>query len=75
MEDVEWATLTYVGWFNHTRLHTEIDMVPPAEFEQSTTVRRPGRGGQFRNERVPTKPGRFIPFGGPTVGERPYRRS
>jgi putative transposase len=35
VEDVEWATLTYVDWFNNRRLHTEIGMVPPAEFEQS----------------------------------------
>ena len=35
VEDVEWATLGYVEWFNHRRLHGEIGMVPPAEFEQS----------------------------------------
>lgn len=33
VEDVEWSTLTYVDWFNNRRLHTEIGMVPPAEFE------------------------------------------
>ena len=33
VEDVEWATLTYVEWFNHRRLHGEIGMVPPAEYE------------------------------------------
>lgn len=33
IEDVEWATLTYVDWFNNRRLHGEIGMVPPAEFE------------------------------------------
>ena len=32
-DDVEWATLTYVHWFNNTRLHGEIGMLPPAEFE------------------------------------------
>lgn len=35
VEDVEWATLTYVHWFNTTRLHGAIGMVPPAELEQS----------------------------------------
>jgi putative transposase len=34
-EEVEWATLTYVDWFNNRRLHGEIGMVPPAEFEKS----------------------------------------
>ena len=33
VEDVEWATLTYVDWFNHERLHGEIGMVTPAIFE------------------------------------------
>ena len=34
-DDVEWATLAYIHWFNNRRLHGEIGMVPPAEFEQS----------------------------------------
>jgi putative transposase len=33
LEDVEYATLEYVDWFNERRLHGELDMVPPAEFE------------------------------------------
>jgi putative transposase len=33
VEDVEWATLTYVEWFNNRRLHGAIGMIPPAEFE------------------------------------------
>jgi len=35
VEDVEWATLTYVEWFNNRRLHGEIGMIPPAEHEQA----------------------------------------
>lgn len=35
IEHVEWATLNYVDWFNHRRLHGEIGMVPPAELEES----------------------------------------
>ncbi len=34
-DDVEWGTLNYVDWFNHRRLHGEIGMVPPAEFEEN----------------------------------------
>jgi putative transposase len=34
-DDVEWATLTYIHWFNHTRLHGEIGMQPPAEYEHA----------------------------------------
>ena len=33
LEDVEFATLEYVDWFNHQRLHGELGMLPPAEFE------------------------------------------
>jgi putative transposase len=33
LEDVEHATLEYVDWFNHRRLHGELGMVPPADFE------------------------------------------
>ena len=41
VEDVEWATLTYVDWFNNRRLHAEIGMVPPASSKPTTTVRTP----------------------------------
>ena len=33
LDDVEFATLEYVAWFNHRRLHGELGMIPPAEFE------------------------------------------
>jgi len=35
LEDVEYATLDYIDWFNRRRLHGEIGMVPPAEFEEA----------------------------------------
>ena len=35
LDDVEYATLGYVDWYNNRRLHGEIGMVPPAEFEAS----------------------------------------
>ena len=31
--DVEIAVAEYIEWFNHRRLHGEIGLVPPAEFE------------------------------------------
>lgn len=34
LADVEWATLTYVNWFNHRRLHSELGMIPPTEYEE-----------------------------------------
>jgi len=33
VDDVEFATLEWVDWFNHRRLHSEIGMIPPAEHE------------------------------------------
>jgi putative transposase len=33
LEDVEFATLEWVDWFNHRRLLEPIGNVPPAEFE------------------------------------------
>jgi putative transposase len=33
LDDVEYATLAYVDWFNHRRLHGELGMRPPAAFE------------------------------------------
>jgi putative transposase len=34
VEDVELATLGWVHWHNHERLHSYLDDVPPAEFEE-----------------------------------------
>jgi putative transposase len=33
LDDVEYATLEYVDWFNRRRLHGELGMIPPAAFE------------------------------------------
>ncbi len=35
VEDVELATLSWVHWHNHERLHGYLDDVPPAEFEET----------------------------------------
>lgn len=33
IDDLEIATAEYVDWYNHRRLHTQIGMLPPAEYE------------------------------------------
>jgi putative transposase len=33
LDEVEFATLEWVAWFKHRRLHSSIGDVPPAEFE------------------------------------------
>jgi putative transposase len=40
LEEVELATLAYIDWFNHHRLHGEIGNLPPAELE-ATYYRQP----------------------------------
>ena len=35
IDDLEYATLKWVDWFNHRRLLEPIGYVPPAEFEES----------------------------------------
>ena len=34
-DELEWATLAYVDWFNNRRLHGSIGMISPAEFENN----------------------------------------
>jgi transposase InsO family protein len=67
--DVEIAVAEYVDWFNHRRLHGEIGLIPPAEFETnhwaSLTTEHypetpvPGRG-RIQVIEPPRNPGRFI---------------
>lgn len=38
--DVEIAVAEYVDWFNHRRLHGEIGLVPPSEFEANHWARQ-----------------------------------
>jgi len=35
VDELELATLSWVHWFNHDRLHSHCSDVPPAEFEQA----------------------------------------
>jgi len=34
MDEVEYATLEWVGWFNNRRLLEPIGNIPPSEFEK-----------------------------------------
>ncbi|MGH3480079.1 MAG: IS3 family transposase [Nocardioidaceae bacterium] len=33
--EVEYATAGWVDWYNHRRLHSSLDMIPPVEYEQA----------------------------------------
>lgn len=63
--DVEIAVAEYVDWFNHRRLHGEIGLVPPAEFETAhcasitpkTSPETPVPAGAGSTYQASTKPG------------------
>jgi len=38
MEQVEFATLQWVDWYNHQRLHGSCDKLTPVEYEQTRTT-------------------------------------
>ena len=42
-DEVEYATLEWVDWFNHRRLLEPIGDVPPAEFEKAYCAQLEGR--------------------------------
>ena len=35
LDDLELATLEWVDWYNHRRLHSTIGYLPPAEYERN----------------------------------------
>lgn len=44
IDDLEIAVAEYIDWFNHRRLHGELGLIPPAEFEDT----------YYRNNPAPT---------------------
>jgi transposase InsO family protein len=43
---LELATVEWVGWFNHDRLHESLGDIPPVEFEQLHAARGPISGNR-----------------------------
>ena len=41
IDELEIAVAEYIDWFNHRRLHGEIGLVPPAEFEANHWAAQP----------------------------------
>lgn len=41
LDDLEFATVEYIDWYNNRRLHGELGHVPPAEYEQLHAVADP----------------------------------
>ncbi|GGL11364.1 putative transposase [Curtobacterium luteum] len=66
IEDLEIATVEYIDWFNHRRLHGELGMVPPVEYETD----------HYRHHPAPTTVGTALPSlhctrGGTRQGDQP----
>ncbi|WP_203231431.1 integrase core domain-containing protein, partial [Nocardioides caldifontis] len=55
VSDVEIAVAEYVDWYNHRRLHGEIGLVPPAEFETNHWASQPTE--RYRENPVLTEVG------------------
>ncbi len=53
--DVEIAVAEYVDWFNHRRLHGELGLVPPAEYETTYWAAQPDQ--HYRKNPVLTEAG------------------
>ncbi|MFZ0903449.1 MAG: integrase core domain-containing protein [Mycobacterium sp.] len=35
IDDVEYTTMEWVGWYNNRRLHSQLNYVPPEEYESA----------------------------------------
>ena len=53
--DVEIAVAEYVDWYNYRRLHGEIGLIPPAEFEANHWATQPAT--HYRKNPVLTEVG------------------
>ncbi len=73
------AAAEYVDWFNHRRLHDEIGLVPPAEFEANHRARsepehypeHPSSQRSAPSNRVSTKAGAIHGIICPASGNAP----
>ena len=57
IENLEIATVEYIDCFNHRRLHGELGMVPPVEFEHDDYRHHPAPTTVEAHYRASTEPG------------------
>ena len=74
LDDVEFATMTYVDWFNHRRLHGEITNEPPTRPQSkprpTTPSNNTGHRGRHPIARAVIKPGALQSLGEEGVSMR-----
>ena len=69
LDDVEFATLEWVDWFNNVRLLEPIGYVPPAEFEETYYAHSAAtEEEEGLKQRASTEPGRFTPSSSSVAG-------
>jgi transposase InsO family protein len=72
LDDVELATLEYVDWFNHRRLHSACGDIPRSSSKTTTTVPSPASPRTPRQNRASTEPGAVqapaVPLGATAAG-------
>src|SRR4051812_34761135 len=56
LDDVELATLEYVDWFIHRRLHSACGDIPPVEYEDNHYRSTPASPRTSRQNRASTEP-------------------
>jgi len=57
INDLEIAVAEYIDWFNFRRLHGEIGLVPPVEFETQHQTNTPPEQPAQRELKASIKPG------------------
>jgi putative transposase len=60
IDDLEYATLEWVDWFNHRRLLEPIGYVPPAEFEAAYQRQRTQAASTDSSTRASDEPGMLV---------------
>jgi Integrase core domain len=57
---LELATVEYIGWFNHDRLHEALGDLPPAEFEQLHAANKVLEGRILGDRSVTPTPAKLL---------------
>ena len=59
VDELELATLSWVHWYNHQRLHSALDHIPPTETSRPITVTTTTDSNRCRRTNRALNPGRF----------------
>jgi putative transposase len=57
IDDVKYATMEWVDWFNNRRLHSQLDYAPPDEYEAAYYAHLQASSRRRLNHEADIKPG------------------